>query len=58
MNINIDGEKSINYKCPFCGREHTAPSLLNVICECGAKYYYNTKKWLNRNTGEWKNDRK
>lgn len=38
--------------CPFCKRYHMVPYYLNVICSCGAKYYINTREWLDRRTGK------
>ncbi len=38
--------------CPFCGKEHFRHLHINIICDCGAKYYFNTTDWLNRETGE------
>lgn len=35
-------------KCPFCGRGHFVKSYMNVICSCGAKYYFSTDDWLDR----------
>ena len=41
-------------KCPFCGKEHEQRAWLNIICNCGAKYYFRNNVWLNRKTGERK----
>ena len=38
-------------KCPFCGAERSMSLGCNIICGCNAKYYYNERLWLNRNTG-------
>ena len=39
--------------CPFCNKIHSVRSLyLNIICECGGKFYANTGEWWNRSTGE------
>ena len=39
--------------CPFCNKIHSIRSpYLNIICECGGKYYASTGDWLNRFTGE------
>lgn len=38
--------------CPFCGAVHEFKPWLNIICPCGAKYYFMEKFWLNRQTGE------
>ena len=41
--------------CPFCGKIHTRRhKLLNVICDCNAKYYAWRNMWLDRTTGEYK----
>ena len=45
--------RKIKNKCPFCGK--TVKRLIkecNGFCECGAKYYFQDKIWLDRNTGE------
>lgn len=39
-------------RCPFCGAIHIWRPHLNIICQCGAKYYIHLNTWLNRNTGE------
>ena len=39
-------------KCPFCGATVGGHTHCNLFCECGAKYYYCDKAWLNRKTGE------
>ena len=44
--------ESYTKKCPFCNTETIQHEFLNIICQCGAKYYYADKLWLNRNTGE------
>lgn len=46
--------KSYHKTCPFCKREHEQHDWLNIICPCGAKYYFREKYWLDRNTGEKK----
>ena len=38
--------------CPFCGTTHILKEYQNIFCQCGAKYYFYDKSWLNRNTGE------
>lgn len=44
---------TVSRVCPFCKKVHSIASPhLNIICECGGKYYANTGDWLNRNTGE------
>lgn len=52
----IDGhidETTIKNKCPFCGEiVERRFEECNGFCKCGAKYYFNTKEWLNRKTGE------
>lgn len=35
--------------CPFCHSHLKQRLCLNIICDCGAKYYYNTQMWINRN---------
>lgn len=40
--------------CPFCGKEHKQRSHINVICSCGAKFYYRDLLWLNRKNGKTK----
>jgi hypothetical protein len=40
--------------CPFCQKDHEQRLHINIICHCGAKYYFNRGSWLNRQTGEWK----
>ena len=49
MNKQIDKYKR---KCPFCGKIGEATVLINLLCECGAKYYYESDIWKNRKTGE------
>lgn len=45
--------------CPFCGKVHTRlHRLLNVICDCNAKYYGCEGFWFHRGTGEKIYDRK
>ena len=46
--------KRSKYKkvCPFCKAVGEAYKGNNIICACGAKYYWTGKVWLNRNTGE------
>lgn len=34
--------------CPFCGREHLQRMSINIICPCGAKYYFHKKQWIDR----------
>ena len=38
--------------CPFCKKVHKTPFWLNVLCNCGAKYYINTNEWWDRKTGK------
>ena len=45
-------EETYRKTCPFCRREHEQALWLNIMCPCGAKYYYPQKTWLNRATGE------
>ena len=35
-------------KCPFCGEICEGTPLVNLICKCGAKYYYESDIWLER----------
>ena len=37
--------------CPFCGKRHITLMYINIICDCGAKFYVRTCEWLNRKTG-------
>lgn len=37
-----------NISCPFCGKQHKQQVYINTICDCGAKFYYNTCIWLDR----------
>lgn len=37
--------------CPFCGKTHKQRFMTNIICPCGAKYYFHTETWLN---GGWR----
>lgn len=39
-------------KCPFCGKIGEATEFANIICECGAKYYYPSDIWKDRKTGK------
>ena len=46
-------------ECPFCGRVHNrSHPLLNVICDCGSKYYAWCNLWLDRTTGEYREGEK
>ena len=38
--------------CPFCHKVHEQRLHINIICSCGAKYYFYCGEWLNRQTGE------
>jgi hypothetical protein len=42
--------------CPFCKREHEQRMYINIICQCGGKYYFAQGFWLDRKTGERKTD--
>lgn len=46
------GDDHYKRTCPFCDTSIIAPIPQNLFCECGAKYYYFDKVWLNRKTGE------
>lgn len=37
--------------CPVCGKAHVQRKHINVICPCGAKFYYIQTYWLDRTTG-------
>lgn len=37
--------------CPICGKSHVQRKHINVICGCGAKFYYIQTYWLDRMTG-------
>jgi hypothetical protein len=39
-------------KCPFCGEIGESHCLVNIICKCGAKYYYESDIWKDRKTGK------
>ena len=34
--------------CPFCGAICEGMHLINLLCKCGAKYYYDSDIWLER----------
>ena len=38
-------------RCPFCGKQHNQRLYINIICDCGAKYYFHVNTWLDRKTG-------
>ena len=38
-------------RCPFCNKDHEQSIWLNIICDCGAKYYFRDNIWLDRKTG-------
>ena len=39
--------------CPVCGKVHEIKHpLLNIVCDCGAKYYAKCEIWLDRKTGK------
>lgn len=38
--------------CPFCKSVCESFEGSNLFCKCNAKYYWEDKVWLNRNTGE------
>jgi hypothetical protein len=37
--------------CPFCGKDYEQRVHINIICNCGAKYYFHDNVWLDRKTG-------
>ena len=39
-------------KCPWCGEVCEGYEGNNLFCRCFAKFYWEDKVWLNRNTGE------
>lgn len=51
--MNVDNHV-YSEKCPFCGKEHEQRAWLNIICDCGAKYYLIWNVWIDRKTGERK----
>ena len=39
--------------CPVCGKVHEIKHpLLNIICDCGTRYYVKCEIWLDRKTGK------
>jgi hypothetical protein len=40
--------KRYKRKCPFCGEICEGTPIVNLICKCGAKYYYESDIWLER----------
>ena len=54
--------KDHRYKkeCPFCHSICENFIGCNLFCRCNAKYYYNDKVWLDRNTGKeiWDNEQR
>lgn len=46
--------KDHRYKkeCPFCHSTYESFIGCNLFCRCNAKYYYQDKVWLDRNTGK------
>ena len=46
--------KDHRYKkeCPFCHSICESSIGGNLFCRCNAKYYYEDKVWLDRNTGK------
>ena len=38
--------------CPWCGNICEGYEGNNLFCKCFAKFYWEDKVWLNRNTGE------
>lgn len=38
--------------CPFCGSICEGSMYINLLCECGAKYYCQSDIWLDRKTGK------
>lgn len=54
--------KDHRYKkeCPFCHSICEGFIGGNLFCRCNAKYYYEDKVWLDRNTGKeiWENEQR
>ena len=46
-------------ECPFCHKKHRQLKNCKIMCDCNAKYYYQDKVWLDRNTGKevWEYER-
>ena len=49
MELNRERYKR---KCPFCGEICEGTPLVNLLCKCGAKYYYESDIWLERKAGK------
>lgn len=49
MELNT---KLYKRQCPFCKEIRAGTPLVNLICKCGAKYYYDSDIWLDRKTGK------
>lgn len=47
----MNDTKTYHECCPFCGKHHEQRMWINIICDCGAKYYFRDNMWLDRNTG-------
>ena len=47
----LRSEKTYQQFCPFCGKDHEQRMHINIICNCGAKYYFRDNTWLDRKTG-------
>lgn len=52
----MKGEWQYRKVCPFCGKKHYQRIFINIICPCGAKYYFRSREWLNRKDGERRAD--
>ena len=47
-------KETYHERCPYCGKEHEQRLWLNIICNCGGKYYFTLKKWWDRRVGDSK----
>ena len=41
-------ERKYIKNCPYCGKTSVQRLLVNIICSCGAKYYFAKHEWLQR----------
>ena len=42
----INNADLVVQKCPFCDKEHAGHFWNNVLCDCGAKFYYGQNMWV------------
>lgn len=47
----LDSIKTYKQFCPYCGKDHEQLMHINIICPCGAKYYFRENTWFDRKTG-------